>query len=766
MSALLDHPATLALASTLLHFLWQGAILGLTAFVILRYARLTAGTRYVVRVMALAAMLVSPVVTFGVALSRATATPTTLLPSAPPPRYDALSLDAALVSTSSGATSNGSAVDPVSGPQVPNPRADAAVPAAMIRTILLSLWFAGVIVLSLRLFGGWIVAWRLAIKAVRPVAPEIQSLATRVAGRLALDRVVRVVESSAVTVPAMIGWMKPVVLLPAAALAGLSPGQVEALIAHELAHVRRHDYLVNLIQTIVETLLFYHPAVWWISRQVRRDREHCCDDLAVGVCDRLTYVTALASLAAMSTRPRLALAANDGSLLGRVRRILGQSPDNLHGGGWLATLMIVTLAGGAIASTAIARPTSNDQTTDRSGVTSIQLGQGQITATGRFTVSNSQPAAGQGALFAQESSGAQSSEAAAAQAQYELARLLAIIDEQRARNLSQDELKSKVLEQLLKDQGPFEQLMKDQVTLEQLLKDKVTLDRLMIDGVALEQLLKDKVTLEQLVKKIQAADVANQRAREDRERLLQEDAQKYERLLEMERQLDRERIEIEKQVRETQGRARISALESELQAARANLDRAKQQVEAGVVDRSVLIKMEAELRNLESQLMAAAAEHQMLGQEMNLRLREAEVRREAERRRVDYERALRETATGERDARYEELARKLQELEALLAARGEGRVAIAERSNLEPVSNPNEPVRAGDQLVIEIAGEPDLPREYEVRADGTIRLPLIGPVRVVGLTARQVREAVAKQITDRGLGKSPGVAVSLRRPRG
>ncbi len=117
---------------------------------------------------------------------------------------------------------------------------------------------------------------------------------------MALDRVVRVFESSAVAVPVMVGWIKPVVLLPAAALSGLTPTQVEALIAHELAHVRRHDYIVNLLQSVVETLLFYHPAVWWVSARVRAEREHCCDDLAVGVCDRLVYVTALADLAAMT----------------------------------------------------------------------------------------------------------------------------------------------------------------------------------------------------------------------------------------------------------------------------------------------------------------------------------------------------------------------------------------------------------------------------------------------------------------------------------
>ena len=87
-----------------------------------------------------------------------------------------------------------------------------------------------------------------------------------------------------VEVPTVIGWLRPVVLMPASALSGMGPQQLEAILAHELAHIRRHDYLVNLLQTVVETLLFYHPAVWWLSGRIRVERENCCDDLAVSLC--------------------------------------------------------------------------------------------------------------------------------------------------------------------------------------------------------------------------------------------------------------------------------------------------------------------------------------------------------------------------------------------------------------------------------------------------------------------------------------------------
>src|SRR5438034_11106483 len=113
----------------------------------------------------------------------------------------------------------------------------------------------------------------------RPAPVACMEALERLAARLRVSRPVRVLESAIVQVPAVLGWVRPVILLPASALTGLTPLQLDALLAHELAHVRRYDYLVNLIQSVIETLLFYHPAVWWISGRMRQEREHCCDDL-------------------------------------------------------------------------------------------------------------------------------------------------------------------------------------------------------------------------------------------------------------------------------------------------------------------------------------------------------------------------------------------------------------------------------------------------------------------------------------------------------
>ena len=148
--------------------------------------------------------------------------------------------------------------------------------------------------------------------------------------------------------PTVIGWLRPVVLLPVSCVTGLSPGQLEAIVAHELAHIRRHDYLVDLLQSAVETLLFYHPAVWWVSRRIREEREHCCDDLAVAACgDRAGYARALATLEEL--RPasaQLAVAASGAPLLRRIRRLAGQPERGPAGVTWpFAGIAIVLVIG-------------------------------------------------------------------------------------------------------------------------------------------------------------------------------------------------------------------------------------------------------------------------------------------------------------------------------------------------------------------------------------------------------------------------------------
>jgi uncharacterized protein (TIGR03435 family) len=204
-----------------------------------------------------------------------------------------------------------------------------AGPRAWLPLIVL-LWTAGVGVLLLRLLGGW---WRISRlhRASRAATPSRWTdVAERIAATLGLSLRVHVVDSPLVDTPTVIGWVKPVILLPVAAVAGLSPSQVEAILAHELAHIRRHDFLVNLLQTFAETILFYHPAVWWLSSRIRTEREHCCDVVALSVCgDAVSYAEALLELESWRTvHSRLAVAATGGTLLTRVRRLLGAPADD------------------------------------------------------------------------------------------------------------------------------------------------------------------------------------------------------------------------------------------------------------------------------------------------------------------------------------------------------------------------------------------------------------------------------------------------------
>ena len=176
--------------------------------------------------------------------------------------------------------------------------------------------------------------------------------------------------SAVVQVPTVIGWLRPVVLLPVGCFTGLSEAQIEALLAHELAHIRRHDYLVSVFQSVVEALLFYHPAVWWVSRQVRQERECCCDELAVGVGgDRLAYARALSFLEERRAgSSEVVLGANGGVLTMRIRRLLGYRESAAGAQVAAAVLLATFIATGAMLIGAAARAQSGPATESSQGV--------------------------------------------------------------------------------------------------------------------------------------------------------------------------------------------------------------------------------------------------------------------------------------------------------------------------------------------------------------------------------------------------------------
>ena len=291
-------PMAQALTSALLHFLWQGIAAALLLAVALLFLRRSSpGARYVASCIVLALLAIAPVITMGL-----------VYPAAFPPR----------VSVAAPAADTGAQV--LSIPQ--NVIARASVDA--IDGWILPLWTAGVFLFGMRLVwagGHASVLRRQGVEA----DSSIQSMIGDLAGRLGIRRRLQVMVCSLAEVPSVVGWIRPVILVPASVLVGLTPQQLEALLAHELAHIRRHDYLVNILQMVVETLLFYHPAVWWISGRIRHERELCCDDIAVAACgNAVAYARALTQLEKLRpVGPSLVMGSAGGGLYRRVQRLLG-----------------------------------------------------------------------------------------------------------------------------------------------------------------------------------------------------------------------------------------------------------------------------------------------------------------------------------------------------------------------------------------------------------------------------------------------------------
>ena len=319
-----------ALAWTLVHFIWQGAAIALLAgFATAAFRRARPTTRYAVWCGALAAMLLVPLTTFLVLR----------LPPATTPS-PASAVVAAFTPVTAAAAGSSAALS-------------AAEPNWFLW--LVRIWLSGVVIFGLRSVSGWALAQRLRSWKTSPATESVERAARSLCERLGIRRAVRILNTAATEVPATLGWLKPVVLLPISAFTVLTPEQIALLIAHELAHVRRHDYVVNLAQAAVETVLFYHPAVWWVSGRIRAEREHCCDDLAVAACGNVNqYVRALAALEGLRGRPTaLVVAADGGSLLARIQRLLNREPrPSSAAPAWLgafvpAALVLVAVFSGA-----------------------------------------------------------------------------------------------------------------------------------------------------------------------------------------------------------------------------------------------------------------------------------------------------------------------------------------------------------------------------------------------------------------------------------
>lgn len=315
-------------AKALLHFLWQGGVIGLGLALALRVmTRSSARLRYAVACLALVMMAAAPLLTI-VQLNRA------------PEFAEQRIVQAEPVPVLSGEISASTQASQTAK-QIETANEKSFEPTKL----LVGVWALGVLLLASRLLGNWIWVGWLAKRESAQVPAWLQEKSRVLAARIRVRKKFRIFQTNRVTSPMVIGWAKPVILIPMSALTQLSPEQLEAILAHELAHIRRHDYLINLMQSAVETVLFYHPGVWWVCRQIRIEREHCCDDVAVAVCGSpVVYAGALLKLECARSAPQLALAANDGDLKSRIQRVVGLPLAQTRSGGLAGVVVAGALA--------------------------------------------------------------------------------------------------------------------------------------------------------------------------------------------------------------------------------------------------------------------------------------------------------------------------------------------------------------------------------------------------------------------------------------
>lgn len=196
------------------------------------------------------------------------------------------------------------------------------------------LWIFGVGFYTLRLGGG---VWQLRKYKTQEIfepEPKWQKRFSDLCEKFKIAQNVRLLQSNLIETPIVVGWLKPLILVPASAFLQMPPRQLETILAHELVHIRRYDNLLNFLQSFVEILFFYHPCVWWISAEIRREREFACDDAVLETLEspRLVYADALANLEeirllANKKTPPVAVAASGGKLMKRIERIIEKNTE-------------------------------------------------------------------------------------------------------------------------------------------------------------------------------------------------------------------------------------------------------------------------------------------------------------------------------------------------------------------------------------------------------------------------------------------------------
>lgn len=338
----LGDPAWRSLTWTLLHFLWQGMIVASVWKVLFRLIQARRiQIHYLLGLGGMFALAACPVATL-VYLESDAGWQETRLSAIPPPAKAMPDVPRGVPVGAAGVGTTPNS--PALGWDAARWRVELAERVGEVQPYLLGGWIIGLVLLSGRLLIGVVGAHRLR-RGCRAVSRELANRTAAIAGRMGFGANPRVCISGAACEAVVTGLLRPMVLLPVAWLAEMTPEVLEAVIAHELAHIRRFDLWANLFQRIVETLLFYHPAVWWLSRRVRLAREMCCDELATRATEnRVAYATALELAAQKRLAPdrsflEVALGVTQMTLLHRVRNVLGLVVCHEQGRWWPAAVL-------------------------------------------------------------------------------------------------------------------------------------------------------------------------------------------------------------------------------------------------------------------------------------------------------------------------------------------------------------------------------------------------------------------------------------------
>jgi beta-lactamase regulating signal transducer with metallopeptidase domain len=375
---------TIVVGWAIVWFLGQGLLIGLAVATLLRALRgRSAEIRYGVACLGLLAMAACPI---GTTLRLMAARRVQSVANIPPDRVPSQAV--AIVNPTRGpATARlgiaGLRIGEASGVRAPAPIVVQDSPSRRDRIervlpAVVAAWLVGVGMMALRLILGFVEVRDLKRRGISPLPAELRVVADRLVERSGLHGPVSWLLSQRVETPAVIGWLRPTVLVPLHRMAHLTGRQIEAVLAHELAHILRHDYLVNVCQVAVETVLFFHPAVWWVSKRIRVERENCCDDQAAALCgDRLLVARALFALEEGRASRVFQLAADGGSLKERVRRLAlpDSSPRRPADAGWIGGSLIVG-GFGVIAALWLAGPTQARD--DKSSKTAAPTVRGRV----------------------------------------------------------------------------------------------------------------------------------------------------------------------------------------------------------------------------------------------------------------------------------------------------------------------------------------------------------------------------------------------------